>query len=352
MNRRSLLLLPLLALSLMGAGCLTTTSTTAIGDGGVFRTRDAAATWQQLKVLNLDTQIGSTAEMGTVTAAFDPEDPNAMYVGTVQDGLMYSLNNGQSWQLAPGLSKGRVSTVLVDPKDRCTVYAIRSNQIQKTSNCGRSWEQAWAHPNSATSLTALAIDWYNPKTLYLGTSDGDILRSDDGALSWRPLNRIDGMRINDLQIDPQDSRVIYAATLGAGIVKSVDGGASWIDMRKQLANFQYARSPKFLVLDPSTRDRVYHVSRYGLLVSDDGAVTWRAVTLPTPSQSAELTTFAVNPKNPKELVYTTKTALVMSRDGGVSWASKKLPTTRGVSWMGYSDESQPSLVLTAQAKPE
>ncbi len=352
MNRRSLLVVPLLALSLMGAGCFGFggSSKTAVADGGVFRTRDDATKWEQLKVLNLDTQIGSTVELGTASIGLDPQDPNTFYIGTIENGLMYTLNNGASLQLANGLTKGRINGIVVDAKDRCTVYATRLNQILKTSTCGREWVEAWSHPRSDTQISAIAGDWYNSKTLYIGTTDGDILRSDDGAITWRPMHRVDNTRINDLKIDPRDSRVIYAATNGAGVLKSIDGGASWIEIRKQLQEFQYARTPKFLVLDPSTRDRIYHISKYGLLVSDDAGASWRAVTLPTAPQDTEIGSFIVNPKNPKVLVYSTASALVMSKDGGVSWSSKKLPTTRGVAWMVYSMEEQPALLLGVSPK--
>lgn len=348
MNRRSFLLVPLLALSLTGAGCFGLGgSTPAVADGGVFKTTDDAVKWEQLKVLNLDTQIGSTVQLGTVTASFDPQDPAAIYVGTAENGLMYTTNSGASWQLANGLSKGRVNGIVVDAKDKCTVYALRLNQVQKTSTCGREWAEAWAHPKADTVITAIAGDWYNSKTLYIGTSEGDILRSDDGAATWRPIYHVDNTRINDLKVDPQDSRVVYAATNGAGLAKSIDGGATWIEIRKQLQEFQYARTPKFLVLDPSVRDRVYHISKYGLLVSDDAGATWKAVTLPTPPQSTEIVSFIVDPKNPKHLVYATASAYVTSRDGGVTWGSKKLPTTRGVAWMGFDKETPPALLLGA-----
>ena len=349
MNRRPLLVVPLLALSLMGAGCFGfgESKTVAVADGGVFRTRDEAVKWDQLKVLNLDTQIGSTVELGTASIGLDPQDTNTMYVGTNENGLIYTTNNGDSWQLANGLTKGRINGIVIDAKDKCTVYALRANQIQKTSTCGREWGEAWSHPRADAVISAIAGDWYNPKTLYIGTAEGDILRTDDGGATWRPMHRVDNTRINDLKIDPKDSRVIYAATNGSGILKSVDGGATWIDIRQQLQEFQYARSPKFLVMDSATKDRIYHISKYGLLVSDDAGGSWRGVTLPTAPQDTEITSFIVNPKDSKILVYSTKTALVMSKDGGVTWASKKLPTTRGIAWMVYSLEEKPALLIGA-----
>lgn len=349
MNRLSFLAVPLLGLSLMGAGCfgLGGTKTVAVSDGGVFRSRDEAVKWEQLKVLNLDTQIASTVELGTVSVALDPQDPNTMYVGTNENGLMYTTNGGASWQLSNGFTKGRINSVTVDAKDKCTVYAVRANQVHKTTTCGREWGEVWSHPRADTVITAIASDWYTPKTLYIGTAEGDILRSDDGAMTWRPMHRVDKNRINDLKVDPKDSRVIYVATNGAGVLKSIDGGATWIDLRKQMQEFQYARSPKFLVADPTAKDRVYHVSRYGLLVTDDAGASWRALTLPTAQEDTEISSFIVHPKDSKILVYATKTALLMSKDGGSTWSSKKLPTTRGIAWMVYSGEEAPALLIGA-----
>lgn len=348
--RHALFALPLCALVLMGAGCFGGSSASTGFDGGVFRTVDAGTKWDQLKILNLDTKLGSTADMGIVSVAFDPQDPQAMYVGTVENGVMQSLNGGQSWTLARGLSKGQINAIAVDPKDTCSVYAARGNQIHKTSNCGREWKEIYPHPRPDVLITSVVVDWYNNHTVYAATSQGDVLRSDDAGGSWRAVYRIESVRINSIAIDPFDSRTLYVATQGSGIVKTTDSGATWTQIYKQLQEFQYARSPRQVVLDPTVKDRVYQISKYGILRSDDGGTTWRALNLPTAPSTVDIKSLTVHPKDGKIIAYATDSSLVVSDDTGVSWSSKKLPTKRGVSWIAFDRETTPALFLGALPK--
>jgi photosystem II stability/assembly factor-like uncharacterized protein len=345
MSFRSLILLPLASLVLLGAGC--SSSVPAVLDGGVFRTRNDASVWEQLKVLDLNTRVASAEKMGTVSIGIDPQDQDAVYVGTQENGLMYSMDGGVSWRIMKGMSQGKVNAVLVDAKDKCTVYVARLNQVFKTVNCGRDWLEMYSQPagNTTPVITSLVGDWFNTLVLFAGTNEGDVLRSDDGGAHWRAINRVEGTRINGIVIDPRDSRILYVATNGAGIQKTIDGGTTWITISKEFQEFSYARTVKMLVLDPNTANRVYAVSKYGILKSEDGGAIWKALTLPSAPQSVDITAFTVNPKNPNVIVYATKSVLVYSADAGVTWASKKLPTKRGVAWLQFDKAVTQSLYL-------
>jgi photosystem II stability/assembly factor-like uncharacterized protein len=332
------------ALFLLGQGCLGSKPAAGL-DGGVYRTHDNGVQWKQLKILNLGSKLGSIADLGTVSMAVDPEDPLAVYVGTTENGLIYSLDGGESWMPAKGLSIGRVNAIAIDPKDKCTVYAASANQIFKTTNCSRDWNRAFFDPRTDKVFTALAIDWFNSNILYAGTSEGDLFRSDDGGSSWRVSQRVDGVRINTISIDPRDSRMVYVATNGSGVLKTKDGGATWERIVQQLQDYDSARRPSRVVLDPKVAGVVYNVSKYGLLRSDDAGATWKPLTLPTPAGSVDIKAFVIHPKDSRLLIYATDTSIVFSIDGGATWTPKKLPTTRGVSSLIYDSSADPSLYL-------
>ena len=337
------LFLGMLAMACFGAGCLGSSTPTA-PDGGVFRTSNVGADWAQPSVLNQGAKIGSIANVSTVAAAFDPQDPLAMYVGTTQNGLLVTLDGGESWQQARGITTGQITAVAVDPKSTCTVFAARANQILKTETCGRDWKQAYYDPRAAQVYTSLAIDWANPRTVYAGNVDGDILRSDDGGASWRVLQRAEA-RINALTLDPRDSRVLYAATNGAGLLKTTDGGATWVAIRDVLENYDGSRRPLFVAIDPANSAIIYHVSRNGILRSEDAGTSWRALALPTPPSATNIRAFAVHPKSPNVLVYSTDTSVVFSADTGTTWSPKKLPTTRSSSFLVFDGSAQNALYL-------
>ncbi|MCR4256140.1 MAG: hypothetical protein NUW08_00345, partial [Candidatus Uhrbacteria bacterium] len=271
--RIGLLVAPFAALVLLGQGC-GGARPVAGPDGGVFKTSDGGDTWRQLQIINVGSKRASIADMGLVTVAVDPQDPKAVYAGTVENGVIYSLDGGDSWQPAAGLSTGRVNAIAVDAKDKCTVYATLTNQIVKTTTCGRDWTRVFFDPRAIT-FTALVADWFNPQIVYAGTSDGDVLRSDNGGESWRSVRRVEGVRVNQLVVDPRDSRIVYGATNNAGILKTSDGGQNWALIRNELQEFDNARRVNLIAMDPNTPNRVYAISKYGIVASDDGGATWR-----------------------------------------------------------------------------
>ncbi len=340
--KRTALLLGFMALSMMGIGC--GTKTAASPDGGIYRTTDYAKTWSQPSILNLGTKLASIANVGTVSASLDPQDPDAMYIGTTQNGLLVSLDGMQSWSQASGLSTGQVSGIAVDPFNKCVVFATRGNQILKTSSCGRDWDQVYFDPRTAQVYSSVVIDALNTRTVYAGNADGDILRSEDGGASWRVLYRADS-GINDLVIDPRNSNAIYVATNGAGMLKTNDRGATWEKMTDTLKQYDGSRRPLKIVIDPKNANTIYLVSRNSLLRSDDMGSSWRALALPTPPEATNIRSFAIHPKNSNLLVYATDTSIVFTADAGQTWTPKKLPSTRSASFLIFDQRQDNALYL-------
>jgi len=335
---------PLFALAIMGQGCLGGQPATG-PDGGLYRTADMNA-WSHLTVLDLGKQIGSLANVGMSSLALDPQDPGALYAGTVQNGILYSLNGGESWINPEGLSKGNVVAIAVHPKDKCVVYAARLNQIMKTENCQRDWKEVFFDARTDKRFTSIAIDWFNPNVVYATTDGGDIVRSSNNGDTWSVVYRLDGVALKNIIVDPHDSRVLYVSAFGQGILKTVDGGQNWEKIRDTLSEIDSkTRRSTLVVADPSTKDRVYQVSDYGILRSDDAGASWQALTLPSPPDSVKILAFAVNPKDAKQLVYATPSSVVFSADGGATWTSKRSPTTRPPKTLLYDLSDSPRLYL-------
>jgi hypothetical protein len=94
---RHTLLVGLAALVLLGQGCAGGSKTAAGPDGGIFRTADGGDTWRQLQVINDGSKRGSIAGVGIMTLVIDPQDVNTIYAGTVENGVMFSNDAGESW---------------------------------------------------------------------------------------------------------------------------------------------------------------------------------------------------------------------------------------------------------------
>jgi len=97
----------------------------------------------------------------------------------------------------------------------------------------RTWEVTGPFGGDARSLV---VSPDNPDLLYLGTSDGQIFRSTNGARNWqrvKPGLEFRGLSVDHLVIDPRNTKVIYAGAwavatgVDGGVFKSQDGGEHW-----------------------------------------------------------------------------------------------------------------------------
>lgn len=319
-------------LSLLGAGCFGSSAPAQSSDGGVWKSMDSGVTWVNKKALVTGAKVtAGVASAKIVQTVFDPQDNHTIYLATEDSGLLYSLDAGESWQKPQGdiLSTGRIGAIAVDPKNKCTVYAARTNSIFKTVDCGRDWERVFYDPRAEVIFTQLIVDWYNPTILFSGTSAGDVFRSQDSGVTWQISKRSDGSPIVSIAIDPRDSRLVYAATYGAGLLKTTDGGNSWIEIRKQFDDdLRDSRRAIQMIIDPVATGTVYVVSKYGIVRTIDGGSTWKGLKLTTPPGTVRINAMAIDPKNNKHIAYTGIRTLEFTTDGGETWRSQKLPTTK------------------------
>lgn len=318
-----------LGLSLFGAGCsLTPAKQTATGpDAGIWKSSDHGLTWVNKKALVDGPRLSAgAAELAVLAMAFDPQDRMAIYLATKANGLVYSLDGGDSWQRFKNLEATNVRTAVVDNKNKCTVYATGQNKIYKTKTCGRDWQIAFFDPRTDKQFTQIVLDWFNPTVIYSGTNDGDIFKSSDEGVTWQIVKRANAP-ITHMIVSPQDSRMIYAGTEGDGLWKTLDGGITWLQIKKEFGGISEARRVIQIVVDPANANHLFVVHRSGIAESLDQGQTWTAMKLLTDVGEGKITWMAVDPNNSKNLVYTGPTAIVFSLDAGKTWVSKRLPAT-------------------------
>jgi len=76
----------------------------------------------------------------------------------------------------------------------------------------RQWRQ-WGARNLGGRIRSLAQDPRNPSTIYAGSAQGGVFRSDDGGDTWRSLGLPgDSFPVGALALAPSDSTVLYVGT--------------------------------------------------------------------------------------------------------------------------------------------
>lgn len=256
---------------------------------------------------------------------FDPQDFSAVYLNSKGNGLFYSYDNGDSWQKANAVGDVLVESVAIDPTDKCTIYATRANTILKSTDCNRTWAEIYIDTRADKNVTALAVDHFDSRIVYAGNSDGDILKSLDGGINWRVIERLNNP-VRKLLIDENDSRIIYLATQSAGIFKTISAGADWFDINDGLKPFSGSMEYKELVFDPTADDSLMLVSKHGLIKTNDGGATWQPLTLITPPATTDIFSVAINPSNGQEIYYATASTFYKTFDGGENWVTRRLPS--------------------------
>ncbi len=311
-------------------------------DGGFWKSADRGEHWLQKTAWPTSQGLNSISQINVAVLAMDPQDHLAIYLGSQDDGLFYSYDSGETWQRQKQLNTGRVLAVAVDPKDRCTIYLTLGPRLWKSTDCNRSYDPVYFESRSDQALTVLAIDWFNPAVIYVGTTAGDLLKSLDGGASWAPIQRFND-RLTTLYLDPRDSRVLYAGLADKGIWKTIDGGATWNDLSEGIKEFDRGRGLIVLTGDRVTAGLVVAAMRYGLLQSVDGGTTWQALKLATPPGSVTIHSLALNPKNGQEIYYGTNSTFYRTSNGGANWSTEKLPTRRAATAL-LVDSENPSVI--------
>jgi photosystem II stability/assembly factor-like uncharacterized protein len=337
----------LASLILTGAGCIQFGGGAGATDGGIFKSADKAETWQQ-KVALAAVKPGSIADVNVVTMVFDPQDSQTIYLGTEENGLFYTADGAEAWLQVGAFQSGRINAVAVDAKDKCNVYVATGNKIFKTIDCTRSWQNIYVDPRSDQAVTSLAADFYNSSIIYAGMGGGEFLKSSDAGASWTAIKRFEN-KVVKILLAPEDSRIIYVALQNQGIWKSTDSGANWTSLNDGLNQFSGALDFKNLLIDPSQRDSLILVSKYGLLKTKDGGKTWQAINLLTPPGSVDIYSLAVNPKNSNEIYYGTSSTLYKSVNGGEKWITRKLPTSRAATYL-LVDFKDPNVIYLGTTK--
>lgn len=321
-------LLLLGSLALVGAGCFGSSSTGG-ADGGVFKTVDAGQEWTQQAAIPSAKGVGSIGSSDVIALEMDPQDNQVVYAGTASNGLIFSTDAAASWQQprAAGLKEGTVGAVEVDPTDVCTVYAAKGARLYKTDDCARTFSsEAYVETRAGVTITKVVVDWYNPLIVWIGLSNGDVLKSEDASATWQ-TSVATKKAVTGLMVSNADSRVVLVATESDGFFKTTDAGASWTQVKDELKELRNAAKVTSVVQDAGG-STVLASTAYGLIRSKDFGSTWEALQLLSSPGQVEIRSVAVDPDDANVIVYAAGSTFYRSVDGGLKWTTSTVQTTR------------------------
>ncbi len=231
---------------------------------------------------------GTQDASGRVTALLvDPRDANVVYAAAAQGGVWKTTDGGAHWTpLTESLSSLASGALAFDPANPDVVYYGTGEQhfcgdcyygdgLFKSTDAGASWTKLAAKGNVGSYIARVAIPPGSRDTILVASERG-LVRSVDGGLGWTVT--LSGNWCTDVAVDPVTPANVYAALYGLGIYKSTDGGVTFSPLLNGLPTTGFTRinfglSPSNpLVLYAGYSSTNHHL--FGMFRTSDGGALW------------------------------------------------------------------------------
>ena len=301
--------------------------------------------------------------------AVHPDEPDKVYIGTNNYGVMLSTDGGKNFAPTNGNFSSRFAySVTADIETPNRLYATTINTatgggfIFISDNNGATWSPSVKNfDTNRTTAYSLVQDRANPNTIYLGTNFG-IFKSLDRGVSWehitlpkppvqkKPVARknsrnarakaalkpkptpapepvddgivqVIGDKIN-VMTHTEDGKNGYLVGTNNGLYRTYDMSKGW-----EKISFGENLNHQVLViytspLEPQTM--WVGTATSGILVSRDDGETWSKI----PSgqngipDGVPVSAIAKNPRKPGYMYVGTTQTFYMSKDGGKTWTRR------------------------------
>jgi len=243
----------------------------------------------------------------------DCQEPSTLYAGTTQAGMFRSRDAGKTWQeINAGIVHKPVWSIAQDTRTGTLFVGTSPANVFVSTDRGDTWTQCpaleqlpttkgWTGPvpPHVSRLKGLALSASDPTAVYGAIEEGWAIRSLDGGETWEQIDNGVDHDGHWIAVMPDDEKVVVAST-GKGMFRSVDRGDHWEEANVGLEERHYTSAPL-----------VGHPERPGLLLtavtavgpgrwnsrpeggdaafarSEDGGQSWRMLTegLPQPCVS-------------------------------------------------------------------
>lgn len=182
--------------------------------------------------------------------------------------------------------------------------------------CTSTLQAGWSRAKLfGADVRALVVHPKKPDVLYLGTSQGELYVSHDGAESWTsPRSGIPfpGYVVDNLVVDERGRLWAAAWGLWGGgvIAMSTDDGVTWSRRDAGLEEF----SVRAIALHPSDPDVVVVGGLDGVHLSHDSGKSWKKI-----SDQVNVESLAFDPRNTDSIYVGTWRQAWRTDDAGKSW---------------------------------
>src|SRR5262245_26188889 len=161
---------------------------------GIYRSRDAGKSWQQLSV-DISAECDNVGTPRPTGIAIDPTDHRHVWGGLEVDGVRHSADGGETWTKVNGqIPNPDVHNVLVIAGPPKAVFTVVNDDVWRSVDDGTTWQPArarevfpWHYPRG------IAVKPDDPRTVFVTLGDstpgrvGTVMRSRDAGATWESL---------------------------------------------------------------------------------------------------------------------------------------------------------------------
>jgi photosystem II stability/assembly factor-like uncharacterized protein len=289
-----------------------------------------------------------------------PVDPNRIYVsqtsGWFGQVIQRSDDGGKTW-FQPGTPPGQPVTGQGGmSKGESNKFAYDTTAPSGKPLTTHQWYDGTQHPWEFKRVWHLEPSWNDPNTVYAGVEDAALFRSTDGGETWHELAGLrghgtgpnwqpgaGGLCLHTIILDKTNPQRMWIAISAAGAFRTDDGAKTWKPINKGLRS-QYIPDPN-AEIGHCVHHVAMHQSRPGVLFmqkhwdvmrSDNSGDSWNEVSGNLPTDFGFV--IDVHPHEPETLYVVPiksdsehfplegKLRVYRSRTGGNEWE----PLTNGL----------------------
>ena len=233
-----------------------------------------------------------------------PADPDRIYVsqssGWFGQIIQRSSDGGKTWE-TPGGEK--MPDPYAPPAGVSNKFAYDTSPETGKPLTTHQWYDGSQRPWEFKRVWHLEPSLTNPDMVYAGVEDAALFQTKDGAKSWHELSGLrghvsgpkwqpgaGGMCLHTILIDPKNPKRIYIAISAAGAFRTDDGGVTWQPINKGLKS-EYIPDPDAevghcvhrIALHPSRPDVLFMQKHWDVMRSDNAGDLWTEVSGNLPS---------------------------------------------------------------------
>jgi len=326
---------------------------------GFWMTSDGGKTWAMTSQRNLEIN----------SIAVHPENPDKVFIGTNNYGVMVSIDGGKNFKTTNDNFSSRFTySVTVDIQNPNRLYATTHNTatgggfVFISADGGATWQQAKNLDIARVSPYAFLQDRLNPDTIYLGTNVG-MFRSLDRGYNWTqllppkppvvkkkvvagkktarksvranaPVVKVVAPIVPTVPTDPSVPALIPALGEKIKVLARSEDGMNGIlagtdkgiyrtyDLAKGWEKISFGEGldhSVFVIYSSPQQPETIWVGTgiSGVIVSRDNGKSWQKV--PGVPENVPVSSITIDPKNQENIYVGTTQTLYLSRDGGKTW---------------------------------